>query len=292
MRIAILHTTVNLLSAIVFLPLSKLLEKSAALIVRNEATPERPEYPLDERLFVNPGLAIEQAHRTVMTMAGSTVKAFCDAVDLLTTYDEKTAKQIKETEEEIDRCEDAVNNYLVQLITQSLAESDSRALTELLHTTAAFERISDHAVHLAVYGERLAAHGSGFAAETATELATLTAAVKETLHLALAAFCSNDLIAAHNVEPLEHVVDELTETLRRRQNQRWKEAPAAAEIEVLFSDVLTVLERVSDLCSDIAAGLIEIKSGSMELHDYVRGVKADGEAFNARVETYREKFAV
>ncbi|MBQ5970170.1 MAG: Na/Pi cotransporter family protein [Clostridia bacterium] len=291
-RVAILHTAVNLLSAIVFLPLSSLLERSTMLFVKPDETPKQKEFPLDERLFVNPGLAILQAKRTVADMARDTVGAFTDAGTLLTTFDERRAKEIKATEKEIDRCEDAVDNYLVQLITQALSEQDSRALTELLHATAAFERISDHAVHLAVYGERLSKQSAGFAPETSKELSTLMDAVNEALRLTLAAFADNDLAAAHDVEPLEQVVDELTETLRQRQEKRWKTAPADAELEVLFSDALTVLERVSDLCSDIAAGRIEIHEGSMELHDYVRTVKATGAPFEDRVAAYRKQFAV
>ena len=291
-RVAILHTAANLLSALVFLPLSGLLERSTELFVKRDEAPKPKEFPLDERLYVNPGLAILQAHRTVAGMARDTVNAFANAGALLTDFDERKAKEIKATEKEIDRCEDAVDNYLVGLIAQALSEQDSRTLTELLHATAGFERISDHAVHLAVYGERLSLQGTGFSPETAKELSVLIDAVNETLSLTLAAFADGDLAAAHDVEPLEQVVDELTETLRQRQERRWKTDPADAELEVLFSDALTVLERVSDLCSDIAAGRIEIHEGSMELHGYVRTVKATGAPFEDRVSAYREKFAV
>lgn len=290
-RVAILHTAVNLLSALVFLPLSSLLEKSTALFIKKDAVEQSKEFPLDERLFVTPALAVLQARRTVAAMARDTASAFAAAGGLLAAYDERTAKQIKSTEKEIDRCEDAVDNYLMRLHTVALSETDSRASTELLHATASFERISDHAVHLAVYGERLS-QSSGFKPETARELSVLIGAVNETLRLTVDAFSENDLACAHDVEPLEQVVDELTETLRQRQARRWKSEPANAELEVLFSDALTVLERVSDLCSDIAAGLIEIHEGSMELHDYVRSVKATGASFRDRVAEFKEKYAV
>ena len=116
--------------------------------------------------------------------------------------------------------------------------------------------------------------------------------MRETLLLTLDAFCGGDLAKAVRVEPLEQVVDELTAALRHRQADRSRTAPMEAETEVLFSDVLDVLERASDHCSALAASLIEIKEGSMDIHDYVRSVKADSEPFRRLFAEYRKKYAV
>jgi phosphate:Na+ symporter len=59
----------------------------------------------------------------------------------------------------------------------------------------------------------------------------------------------------------------------------------------VLSDILTSLERVSDHCSNIAGCVIEVSGhDSMDMHNYLRGVKADDDHFKEAYNEYLDKF--
>ena len=58
----------------------------------------------------------------------------------------------------------------------------------------------------------------------------------------------------------------------------------------VLSDLLTTLSRVSDHCSNIAGCLIEITHDSLDMHEYLSGVKKDNGRFNAYYASYSDKY--
>ena len=57
-------------------------------------------------------------------------------------------------------------------------------------------------------------------------------------------------------------------------------------------DVLADLERVSDHCSNIAVGIIDAASNTMNAHEVLRTMKAESEDYRARFEAYAAKYQI
>lgn len=291
--IAVIHTLCNLVSTLLFLPFSAILERVAVAVVRDSREqPIKKELILDERLFINPSVAIEQSRRAVMRMAHEAIIAFSDSVTLVDKYDEEKAARIKEDEERIDKYEDIIDTYLVKLNSQQLTEENSRELTKLLHVTAGFERISDHAVHMAIHAKDVSEKKLALSGEARNELKVITKAVLEAIDMTTTAFCENNLELASSVEPLEQVVDKLTVKAKSKHIQRMLKGECDNETGLAFSDLLAVLERVSDHCSDIAASLVEIPLGNMDIHEYIHGVKTDSPEFAQKYKEYKTKYVI
>ena len=271
--IAIVHTSFNVLCTAVMLPLAGRLEKLAYLTVKDNEEPEVLQL-LDDRLLSTPSIAIERSKKLTQEMAYLARKAFANAITMLSAYDEKTAQEIHAAEERVDQFEDKLGTYLVKLSSKSLSFSDSREISKLLHSIGDFERISDHAVNVLEAAQEIRDKKLSFSDEANREMRVAMDAVLEVLDLAIDAFIRDDVQTAELVEPLEQVVDDLKNELKRRHVQRLQQGECTIELGFVFSDLLTNFERVSDHCSNIAVAIIELSHDSFDTHEYLHEVKS------------------
>ncbi len=275
--ISITHTAFNVLAVCMMMPCSRLLEKLACAIVRDnpgeKSKKDGIEY-LDERLMTNPSVAIERCRNVTVTMAREAFGSVKDAISMLSTgYDEEKIAELRESENIVDKYEDNIGTYLVKLSGLNMSEEDNAECNKLLHLIGDFERISDHSMNIIGSVEEINEKKLSFSAEAKKEIATLTTAVNEILDITLASFENNDLDKATTVEPLEEVVDYLKEQLRKNHVKRLRKNECTIEMGFVQSDLLTNLERVSDHCSNIAACILEMSHDTMGLHKYLGRVK-------------------
>lgn len=272
--IAVIHTICNVFMTAVFLPASSLLEKISCKMVKGGKENDKKEILLDERLFINPGVALEQSVEKAREMAIESVVSFRQSFDLIGDYSDEKFHEIKAMEKAIDEYEDRISSYLVKLSAKELTDGDSYELSKLLHVLGGFERISDHAVHIALYARQLDENHYSFTGDAKAELTVIISAVLEAIDMTTKAFCHNDVELAVSVEPLEEVVDRLTSKAKSNHIDRMLKNECTFETGLVFADILAVLERVSDHCSDIAASIVEISRKSMGVHEYLHEFKS------------------
>ena len=292
--IAIVHTVFKILNVITFAPFTKFLEKLACLTVRGDDK-AGDEYTnmLDERLLDTPTVAIARSRAVATKMASLTAGALKDSVSLLDTYDKKTAEKVREAEERSDIYEDALASYLVKLSSRSMDEADSREVTMLLHMVSDLERIGDHAVNIVEVAEEMQDGDVRFSEAAKEQLSYLYRAVCEIVSITERAFCDGDVETALLVEPLEQVVDDLRDEIRRRHVSRLQKSECTLEHGFLLSEILTNLERVADHCSNIAGCLIEMTAhDSLDIHGYLRRVRASAPEFKESYASFSEKYSL
>ena len=290
--IAACHTGFNLLAVIVLIPAAGLLEKLACRFVPDTREKEKNQL-LDERLLAAPPVAMERCRTVAVTMAEMAVDSARQALSLLCAYDAKTADAIRQAEEQVDRYEDRLGTYLVKLSALDMTEEDSVRANEILHIIGDFERISDHALNLLDAAEEIREKQFTFTDAARAELSVMMGAVREILDLSLTAFREEDLASAEMVEPLEQVVDELRDTIKKHHIARLRQGGCTIEMGFVLTDILTDLERVSDHCSNVAGCLLEMSHERMDLHRYLQSVKTGTESpFQTRFAAFREKYRV
>ena len=292
--IAIVHTVFKVLNVITFAPFTKFLEKLACFTVRgDDKVGDEYTNMLDERLLDTPTVAIERSRAVAAKMASLTAGALKDSVSLLDTYDKKTAEKVREAEERSDIYEDALASYLVKLSSRSMDEADSREVTMLLHMVSDLERIGDHAVNIVEAAEEMQDGDVRFSEAAKEQLSYLYRAVCEIVSITERAFCESDVETALLVEPLEQVVDDLRDEIRRRHVSRLQKSECTLEHGFLLSEILTNLERVADHCSNIAGCLIEMTAhDSLDIHGYLRRVRASAPEFKESYASFSEKYSL
>lgn len=292
-NIAMIHTTFNVITTIIMLPLHGVLEKLATLSVPEDKEPESTAL-LDERLIATPAVAIQRAQEIAADMAQTASQALDGAIGLLEKFDSKGLESVKALENKTDEYEDALGTYLVQLTGTKLSVHDNRQLNILLYTISDVERIADHAVSIGKAGEEIYKKDIAFSDAAKKELKVLSEAVQAVVKSTVAAYCGGDLENARRVEPQEQVVDSLVKEIKSRHVRRLRNGQCKVEYGFVLEDLLTSFERVADHCSNIAVEMLQVSEGKLEAHEYLTALKAgeltESAKFDERFEKYRKQY--
>jgi phosphate:Na+ symporter len=294
--IATLHSIFNVSATLILLPCRKLLEKLACLTVRDKEVDnvaEKSEIQLlDYRFLDKPSFAVEQCRNVAHKMAEISKNSIFKAMSLLKNYDEGVAEEVIHMESVVDKYEDQLGSYLVKLSGKATSEEDSRTVSLLLHCIGDYERISDHAINIQESAKELYEKGMGFSKKAQEELEVFTRAIEDIMNMTLIVFEEEDVDMAKSVEPLEELIDYLSDELKNRHIERLREGNCTIEQGFVFSDITTNFERISDHCSNIAVSLIEIKDDEYDTHRYLDIVKHDSARFAEEYAHCKERYAL
>lgn len=294
--IAVIHSLFNVFATMLLLPFGKGLEKLACLTIRDDVQPaeveERKELQLlDSRFLEKPAFAMEQSVHVANKMAEESKRTLFTAMDLLWNYTEDGAKKVGELENLVDQYEDELGTYLVKLSRQNLSVHDSHTLSIVLHCIGDFERISDHAINIMEAAQEMHDKKLIFSPKAEEELKVFSRAVQDIVEKAYAVFRDQDEKLAQKVEPLEAVVDELNQEVKKRHIHRLREGKCTIELGFILSDITTSLERVADHCSNIAVCVTQVREDTYDTHGYLNSVKnEDSEIFRGLVLEEEEKY--
>lgn len=279
--IAVIHTVFNVFATLLLLPFAKGLEKLACLTVRDgkekeaEKTEDQDFMLLDNRFLDKPAFAVEQCRHVSSQMAMLSKKAIMLAVGLFDHYDEAVRQEIIEIEDKVDKYEDELGTYMLRLAGKSMAESDSRTISMLLHCIGDFERISDHALNISETAQEMYDKKICFSEKAKAEIQVYTKAMKDIVELTIQVFQNEDIRLAVTVEPLEEVIDGLNVELKKRHVKRLRNGECTIELGFILSDIIANYERVADHCSNIAVCLIQIHEDGFDTHEYLGNVRRE-----------------
>ncbi len=291
--IAIFHTLFNVVTTALLLPFSKLFEKLAYVLVKDKKEEKDSVAFIDPILIhQSPSVALSECSNLTLEMCKLSNQTVVTAIDNLYSYNSKLAQEILDSEQLIDKYEDSLGTYLVQISSRALSDPDSRKISKLLHTIGDLERISDHAVSILKVAEELKNKEIVFSAEATKELSIIAAAIKEILSITEYAFLENDLEVAKKVEPLEQVIDKLIATTKSNHIVRLRSGTCTIELGFVLSDLLNNYARISDHCSNIAVAVIETARNSFGTHEYLNMVKSShDEEFEKDFNMYDRKYS-
>lgn len=289
--IAIVHTVFKIFALILLMPFTRQLEKLSYFIIKDNEEDKDNVLLLDERLFSTPAVAVERCDNIALDMAKISMQSLKNSMNIIFDYDDKKAEQILKDENTVDKYEDELGSYLVKLGAIGLSDPDSRDVSKLLRIIGDLERISDHSVNILESANEIQSKNLSFSESAKKELSVMMNAVSDILDITLDAFRNDDLKKAYEVEPLEQVVDNLQNLLKKRHVSRLRKKECTIEMGFVLSDVLTNLERVSDHCSNIAICMIEIAHESFDTHGYIQELKLNHDKeFDENVQKLSRKY--
>lgn len=295
--IAVTHSVFNVTATLLLLPFSNLLVKLACMTIRDssedvEAAKEDQEFLiLESRFLEKPAFAVEQGRTAARRMAEDSWKALKASFDVLHDYSEEKAQKITKMESKVDRYEDELGTYLVQLNNKDLSETDSHSVSMMLHCIGDFERISDHAVNIKESADELHAKGLSFSVYAKAELRVLTAAVTKIVETAFSVFDEQDITKASEIEALEELIDELTKEMKRRHINRLRSGECTIEMGFILSDLITSMERIADHCSNIGVCVTQVRENLYDTHRHLNAMKNNqDDEFNKCLEAVRKEY--
>ena len=282
--IANTNTVFNLACAIIMLPFMKLLGNSSRKIIKDKATPEG-KYDdkiagLNPVFFNTPAIAFGGCYDCLDAMIHAANDNIVKSMNLVRKFDEKVFEELNEEEENIDHLTDCVDTYLVNLSPHVKEDIHVRIMTEYHRVVKEFERLGDHAVNIAEDAKELFDNETAFSEQALGELDIAFDLMKKILNYTIIGFERRDIEAAKHIEPLEEVMDDLTNTLHDNHLARLREGNCSVRAGIVFLDILANMERIADICSNIGIAIIaRIKPETAELaHTYTSSLHQGGDS--------------
>lgn len=269
--IALVNTLFRVVIVMILAPMTGLIEKFVSLFVKDDKERLKGLRDMDlleERFLTHPALSIEQSRQVINSMARCVVKNVTDALSLVDKYTKDGFAEVQKEEELVDRYEDKLGTYLVQITRLELTKQQNIMVGKYLHSITDFERMSDHALNIAECAQEMHDKKLNFSKYATHELSVLRSAVSEIVALAVKAFVEDDLSVAYRIEPLEEKIDSLCDEMKLHHINRISDGTCTLQLGFVFNDLLTNLERMADHCSNIGVAMIELASGALETHDY------------------------
>ena len=301
--IANLNTVFNLGCSVLLLPFVQVYAKLSRVIVK-EKPDKANKYSekldaLNPVFFNSPAIAFNSCYEILKTMYDIAAENYHKAYSLVLKFDRKVMDEIIENENNIDLMTDTVSNYLIQLSNHISEESQLQILDEYNKMIICFERMGDHAMNLAEDAEILNKAGVSFSKNALHELSVVHELLTRILNNARVAFNDKNLEAATAIEPLEEVVDDLINVLSDNHLVRLRDGKCIVKAGIQFVDILTNLERISDVCSDIGIATVARRSPEIanQAHEYItslhmRNDEEYNEMYNAAHDEYFNKLAL
>ncbi len=270
--IAVVHTTFNVLATMVLLPMANVLEFLAVKTIRDKDGEEVEQDAvlqlLDPIFLDQPGFAIAQCQKVANHMAQVSRDSVLEAISLIGAFDETKAQHVKDIEDKVDKYEDMLGTYLLKLSVKDMSKYDSHTLSILLHTIGDIERVSDLAVDIMLSAEQMHIKEQEFSNKATEELEIYGRALSDIMELTVASFENNDVEKAALVQPLEELIDDMNQELKKRHVKRLRKGKCTVELGLSLSDLTDTYERISDHCSNIAVCVIQVEEDEMDAHEY------------------------
>lgn len=202
---------------------------------------------------------LDQLKLTILRMAALTERAVHKAVRALLERDVALAEEVIKGDQEINLLEVEVDNKALKLLAldQPVAR-DLRFVVGYLRISAELERIADQAVNIAQRAEFLSNRPP---LPPFPAMERLSEAAIDMLRIATDALVSENVDQAHNVCEMDDEADEQNiRVLKALIDYMVTQAPAI-ERSVQTIIVARCLERIGDLCTNIAESVIFMVKG-------------------------------
>ena len=251
------HTMIKIAQVIMLFPFTGWLVKMTYLIVPGEdqKVGYRESYQLKyigDKVVFNPATAVVEVVKELERMASLAEENLNRAMNALITLDEEDIDEVYEVEKNINFLNHAITDYLVKINQTTLPIEDLNSLGALFHVVNDIERIGDHAENVADAARQRKEEGVSISKEAQKELGDMLEMVNKIIRYAVEMFAKSDETHMQEIITLEDQVDEKERELQKKHVERLTKGECSPEAGMIFSDVVSGLERVADHATNIA----------------------------------------
>ena len=248
-QIANAHTIFNVVNVLILLPFAKYIVKIVLKIMpiteeESEAT-TATKY-LDERIIQTPSIALGNTVKEVSRMGQKANKALEYSMNSLINKSMTDVEKTEKYEEHVNLLQKEILNYLLKLSKSPLNDEERNKVDLLFNTVNDIERVSDHAENISELSRLAIEKDLQFSDTALEEMNNIYSKAKENFNVALKGLEDDDKSIISKVYEIEDEVDALDKLYRKKHIERLNNGKCTIDSGVLFLDLLTNLERISD----------------------------------------------
>ena len=263
-EVANAHTLIKITEVIILAPFVKQIVHLTHYILpekkHKNAQPKEDNYGLQfigAKSILSPATAVFDATRELEHMGNMAVTNLQRAMNSLITLDEDEIQEVCKVEKNIDYLNHAITDYLVKLNQTTLPVDDAKSIGGLFHVANDIERIGDHAENVAEAAAMRKSQNIVFSPQAQKEMGEMLDLVIKVTAYALDMFSNNNQEHMQEILDLENQVDEMERMFQENHVQRLTRNECTPSAGMIFSDIISGLERVSDHATNIAFSLLE-----------------------------------
>ena len=256
------HTLIKIFQVLILLPFIKQVVWLSTKSVPGEDKKigYRESYQLKyigNKVVFNPATAVVGVIKELDRMASLASENLNRAMNALITLDEEDIEEVYEVEKNINFLNHAITAYLVKINQMNLPIEDMKNLGALFHVVNDIERIGDHAENVADAARQRKENGATLSKQAQRELGEMLDMVNAIIRYAVEVFTDSDETHLEDVKRLEEAVDEKESELQEAHVKRLSRGECTPEAGMIFSDIVSGLERVADHATNIAFATTE-----------------------------------
>ncbi len=259
------HTIFKVFQVIMLFPFSGLLVKMTYLLVpgTDKKVGYRDNFTLKyigDKVVFNPATAVVEVIKEMERMASLASENLNRAMNALITLDEEDIEEVYQVEENINFLNHAITDYLVKINQMPLPIEDLKSIGALFHVVNDIERIGDHAENVADHAKTRIEKDVNFSKEAQREMGDMLDMVNTIIRYSVEMFADGDTTHMKEVSCLEDDIDQKERECQRTHVERLTRNECTPEAGMMFSDIVSGLERVADHATNIAFAIVNSES--------------------------------
>ncbi|EGT4980268.1 Na/Pi cotransporter family protein [Clostridioides difficile] len=266
-QIANTHTLFNIISVLILLPFTNLIIKLAIKLVPDRAgdidedETKTIKY-IDDRMIETPSIALANTIKEALRMGEKAKESLNASMEALVEHSTEKIDKTYRRERLINDLQKAILNYLLKLSKAPLGDDSREVVDTLFNTVNDIERIGDHAKNIAELSQVAIDSNISFSEEGQSELDVMYNRVVSAYTYALESMRTDNVDLACKVIKIEEQVDIMEKSCRANHMYRLNNNLCSIENGVIYLDVISNLERISDHAVNIAQQVIAKRLGN------------------------------
>ncbi len=259
-QIANAHTLFNVINVLILLPFNKLIVKLAIKLVPETEGEEEDDNKIikyiDDRMIETPSIALTNTLKETIRMGEKAKECFNYSMEGILENSEKKVEKAFKKERHVNELQKSILSYLLKLSKSSLNDNAIETVDALFSVVNDIERIGDHSENIAELAKIAIDSKLKFSQDATKELTEMYEKVLSTYSYAIDAMEKSDVELAYKIIRMEERVDLMEKSYRANHMQRLNNSTCNFETGIIYLDIITNLERISDHSLNIAQQVI------------------------------------
>ncbi|WP_342527651.1 Na/Pi cotransporter family protein [Chryseomicrobium sp. FSL W7-1435] len=259
MTIAFAHGIFNISNALIQLPFVAVLAWIVVKAIPGEQklVSHKVEHLDDKFIAQSPSVAVGQAQKEVLRMAELAEQGLEETIAYFKTKKTSHRDYIVQYELAINNLDQTISDYLIKLSSQPLSKQDSELHQVLLNTIRDIERIGDHMENIMELTDYKKSKKLDFTEVADAEIEEMFELVRTTFRQSVRSIEIHSKEEARGVVEKENEIDRMERVLRKNHIVRVNEGACTGAAGIVFTDIVSNLERIGDHSVNIAETVLE-----------------------------------
>lgn len=259
-QLANIHTIFNVVTTLLLFPFGNLLAKLAQRILPVKASEQSEDQEMhlafaNEHNVGSTAIVIDSLRREEERMLHIARDNVARSFETLLNGNDTDLDKVNRNEEYLDYLNTEITRYISQQSSYAMSDTDSATISSLFDISGNIERIGDHATNMAEYVRMFQEKHMQLSQRAQNELRELADITLRALNRISILEEGDRAGMLQEVHALEAETDELKIKFRNNQIEALKEGSCTTEVCVIYTEMLTDIERMLDHTLNIAQAL-------------------------------------